>query len=200
MARPREFDIDDAVHKAMTVFWEKGYEGASLPDLLDGMGIARGSLYKAFGDKKRLFMKALARYDQEVVAPAIDHLTQGRAGHGHARLLDLFDQIISAARQGDRRGCFLCNVAAGPASTDEEIGTAIAAMVERLTRAFSFALGDAPSTGLLNPDQRMMRARALVAAYVGLRVLSKAGEPVPALQDCVSAALQAYCPDCARSA
>ena len=47
MARPREFEIDDALQDAMAVFWRKGYDGASLPDLLDGMGIARGSLYKA---------------------------------------------------------------------------------------------------------------------------------------------------------
>jgi TetR/AcrR family transcriptional repressor of nem operon len=48
MARPREFDIDEALERAMNVFWSKGYEGASLQDLLDAMNIARGSLYKAF--------------------------------------------------------------------------------------------------------------------------------------------------------
>ncbi|NJM33970.1 MAG: hypothetical protein HC850_03830 [Rhodomicrobium sp.] len=59
MARPREFDTDEAIEKAMQVFWEKGH-GAALPDLLGGMEIARGSFYKAFSDKKSVYLMALA--------------------------------------------------------------------------------------------------------------------------------------------
>ena len=54
MARPREFDTDVALSGAMDVFWEHGYEGASLPDLLIGMHLTRGSLYKAFNGEKTL--------------------------------------------------------------------------------------------------------------------------------------------------
>lgn len=60
--RPREFDIDKALDRAMKVFWRKGYEGASLPDLTKAMRINRPSLYAAFGDKEALFRKALDRY------------------------------------------------------------------------------------------------------------------------------------------
>ena len=59
MARPREFDTTTALNGAMNEFWTKGYDGASLPDLLEGMGITRGSLYKAFTDKKTLFLPTL---------------------------------------------------------------------------------------------------------------------------------------------
>ena len=60
--RPRQFDIEDAVGDAMNVFWTRGYHATSLTDLLDVTGLSRGSLYKAFGDKKSLFLKAMDRY------------------------------------------------------------------------------------------------------------------------------------------
>ena len=64
MARPREFDIDTALARALDVFWEKGYGDASLPDLLEGMKLTRGSLYKAFADKETLYLRVLERYDE----------------------------------------------------------------------------------------------------------------------------------------
>ncbi len=62
MGRPRTFDLDEALERALHVFWRKGYEGASLSDLTDAMGINRPSLYSAFGNKEELFRKAFARY------------------------------------------------------------------------------------------------------------------------------------------
>src|SRR5687768_341686 len=66
--RPREFDIDDALAAALRVFWSKGYEGASLSDLTEAMGITRPSLYAAFGNKESLFRKALDLYEREKLA------------------------------------------------------------------------------------------------------------------------------------
>ena len=62
MGRPRSFDIDRALDRALMVFWRKGYEGASLSDLTKAVGVNRPSLYAAFGDKEALFRKALDRY------------------------------------------------------------------------------------------------------------------------------------------
>lgn len=62
VGRPREFDVDKALESALHVFWRKGYEGASLQDLTEAMGINRPSLYATFGNKEELFRKALDRY------------------------------------------------------------------------------------------------------------------------------------------
>ncbi|MET8359887.1 TetR/AcrR family transcriptional regulator [Micromonospora sp. NPDC005171] len=63
IGRPREFDAEAALEKAMAVFWAQGYEGASLTDLTEAMGISRKSLYAAYGNKEDLFRKALQRYE-----------------------------------------------------------------------------------------------------------------------------------------
>ncbi|MGW8848144.1 TetR/AcrR family transcriptional regulator [Streptomyces xiamenensis] len=64
LGRPRGFDADEALERAMRVFWEQGYEGASLADLTEAMGINRTSMYAAFGNKEELFRKALDRYTE----------------------------------------------------------------------------------------------------------------------------------------
>ena len=66
--RPREFDVEEALAAALHVFWEKGYEGASLTDLTEAMGITRPSLYAAFGNKEDLFKRALDLYEREKLA------------------------------------------------------------------------------------------------------------------------------------
>jgi AcrR family transcriptional regulator len=68
MGRPREFSEAAALDAAMRVFWEKGYEGASLDDLTRAMGINRSSLYASFGDKQKLFIRVIARYSEGPLA------------------------------------------------------------------------------------------------------------------------------------
>ncbi len=168
MARPRNFDTDTAIIKAMDVFWDHGYENATLPDLLKGMGLTRGSLYKAFKDKKSLFLIVLDRYDQGAVAEAVTLLTDNNIPDGWDRIMTLFDSISEAVGNDDRRGCLLCSAAAGPASYDKEIGAAVNEALEQMRVAFQIALGESGGLDLAN---------LLVTQYVGLRVLSRSQVP-----------------------
>ena len=77
--RPRAFCVERALERALQVFWEKGYEGASLSDLTAAMGINRPSLYAAYGNKEELFRKALGRYAQGVETFMCQHLAQPTA-------------------------------------------------------------------------------------------------------------------------
>ena len=85
--RPREFDPDQALDRALEVFWRKGYEGASIAELTEAMGINRPSLYAAFGNKEELFRKALDRYSQGPAAYTYEALEEPTARAVVGRLL-----------------------------------------------------------------------------------------------------------------
>ena len=181
MARPREFEIDKAVEKAMHVFWTHGYDGTSLPDLLNGMGIARGSLYKAFGSKKALFLKTLNLYDHNHVQPAVIMLND-KSIAGEERIASVFEGAIKTAGTGDRRGCLLCNTAAGASSEDAEIADIVNGQLGRMTRAFAVALADTKAFASKSEPERLAEANSLTLQYVGLRVMTRGGQEIDGLK------------------
>src|SRR5436305_3898981 len=86
--RPRAFDIDKALDRALRVFWQKGYEGTTLPDLTRAMGINRPSLYAAFGNKQSLIKKVLHRYTTGPASYVQSALVQPTARAVAKKLLD----------------------------------------------------------------------------------------------------------------
>jgi AcrR family transcriptional regulator len=139
--RPREFCVDHALAQALRVFWTKGYEGASLTDLTEAMGITRPSLYAAFGNKESLFRKALDLYEREKMA----YIGQGLAQPTARKVAEtmLRGALENVAGEDEPHGCMrvIASVACGPAaqSLHEEIiqRTDIfkQMMVERFERA-----------------------------------------------------------------
>ena len=110
MARPREFELDEAVEGAMQIFWRQGYGATNLPDLLLAMGLTRGSFYKAFGDKRSVYLEALKRYDENNISAAVKMLSDAGSGDGVARIEKLFEGAFDgAALESERRGCLVCN-------------------------------------------------------------------------------------------
>jgi len=116
--RPREFCVDQALAQALRVFWEKGYEGTSLNDLTEAMGITRPSLYAAFGNKEALFRKALDLYEVEKLAYIRQALEKPTArGVAETMLRGSVDNVMSASGN-EPHGCMgvITSVACGPES------------------------------------------------------------------------------------
>ncbi|MDB5311089.1 MAG: comR [Gemmataceae bacterium] len=105
MGRPRGFDSDEALDRAMEVFWRHGYEGATIPNLTRAMGINRPSLYAAFGNKEELFRKALDRYAAGPTAFAREALAEPTARRVAESLLR--GAVRMAADGRNPRGCLL---------------------------------------------------------------------------------------------
>ena len=185
MARPREFDTDTAIDAAMQVFWQHGYQDASLPDLLEGMGLTRGSLYKAFKDKKTLFLLVLDRYETEQVDIAVGKLTDGSIKDGAERIYAVFGSVVAAAERNDHRGCLLCTAAAGAAGEDAEIARAVHVGLAKMQNGFQRALHDAPKLAGLDDSQWLRLANVLLTQYVGLRMLARSRLPLGVLEQSV---------------
>ncbi|MXN65005.1 TetR family transcriptional regulator [Stappia sp. GBMRC 2046] len=170
MGRPRQFEIDAALEMAMRVFWSKGYEATTLPDLLGAMRISRGSFYKAFHDKRAVYLAALERYNRTRVLETVAMLQKAGTDSGRERIEALFKAL---AERPDRSGCFLCNAAVDRAPHDPEIEERVNAMVQRLEQGFRLALeGDRPN---IDPDVLDETAKSLVVNYLGLQVLDATG-------------------------
>ncbi|HTN04875.1 MAG TPA: TetR/AcrR family transcriptional regulator [Planctomycetaceae bacterium] len=147
--RPREFDLDNALDAALNVFWRKGYEGASLPELTEAMGINRPSLYAAFGNKAALFRRAIDRYVEGPAAHVATALEQPTAREVVRQLWLGGIELVTSAE--NPRGCFLVQAALACGADSEAIrkevakrrGTLVTALRERFERAVQE--GDLPS-------------------------------------------------------
>ncbi|GAB4515813.1 MAG: TetR/AcrR family transcriptional regulator [Roseibium sp.] len=168
--------------KATVLFWEVGYEAASLSALLDAMEITRGSFYKAFGDKHSVYLAALDHYNDKVVGGTVLYLGDPANGSGRERILGLFDSIARSVRDtGDRLGCFLCNAVVDKAAADPAVEDRLQAMTYRLEGAFRRALLDDG----VEEGRARAAARGILSSYFGLRVLGRAGLSSEMAADCI---------------
>src|SRR6266851_36658 len=142
--RPRAFDVDRALDRALHLFWRKGYEGTSLSDLTTAMGINRPSLYAAFGNKEALFRKALDRYADGPAAYVYEALDEPTARAVAARLLHGAVDLLTDPRTPP--GCLLVQgaLACGDAaeSIRRELVARRAAGEAALRQRFERALAD----------------------------------------------------------
>lgn len=175
MSRPRQFNPETVIDAAMNQFWETGYLGTKLPDLLRAMGMSRGSFYKAFDSKKNVFLRALARYNVLYVEPALVQLENLPPGQGVDHIQGFFDGIVNGKTSVDPRGCLLCNTLASSAIHDEEIARVVNGMVDRLTAAFLKALNSDHAVEM-DMEQKEAEALRVTLTYIGLRVYARHGE------------------------
>ena len=171
MARPRSFDSDDALDLARDVFWRKGFQGTSLDDIPAATGLAKPSLYAAFGDKNAMFLKVLERYHASIVADAERILNEGAsAREAIERWLTGFVPFCSGVK--GIRGCLSVNTAADGASDQKEVRNRVERFNRKLEQLLSKRLraDRAQFSDTFDPD---VSAHTIMAIYLGLMVLAK---------------------------
>jgi TetR/AcrR family transcriptional repressor of nem operon len=189
VVRPREFILEEVLDKAVETFWSKGYEATSIQDLVENMGIQRGSLYAAFGDKQRLFLTVLDRYRKMVVKKLLDILDSHASGKAAIRqfFLAVVEHIMTA---GPLRGCLVTNSAVERGLRDTATAKKVSLCLLQLENGFYKTLVRARDTGEI--DERLdLRAvaRYLTSSLQGLLVMGKVRAERQALKDVVEVTL-----------
>jgi len=184
MGRPREFDKGEALEAGMRVFWARGYDGTSLCDLIDAMGISKSSFYETFGSKHDLFLASLDYYRDNVIG--LLPLKLASAKSPRAGIVAAFDLILDPPSQDRPQGCFIGRCAVETAGHDLAATTRITAGIEETVDAFHAAVEQAQVLGEI-PADRDARALAhyLVSSLNGLRVMAEAKADRTTLEDVV---------------
>ncbi|OAF09910.1 TetR family transcriptional regulator [Bradyrhizobium centrolobii] len=171
--RPRSFDAEAAVERAMGVFWSRGYHATALPDLLRATKLSRGSLYAAFGDKHSLFLRALDCYIADAVT-RMDIELDPRKDPVDGLRAYLAGYVERTSGAHGRRGCLVIATTMELAGRDADVNRRIASFFEVMEARVADALSRAKAAGrLADGVDPANAARILVCFVEGLRVISK---------------------------
>lgn len=193
--RPREFDRDQALERAMLAFWQRGYEGTSMADLVQALGIASARIYAAFGSKQALFREAVQRYESGAGCFADKALAdEAQVRQAIARML--MDAATVYTEPGRPQGCMVVMAAINFAQENAEVAAWLAdhrrqrtqSIIDRLQRALDEgqlrpatdvqALGDFYATQLhgisVQARDGVARARLLAACEIAMGALDQA--------------------------
>ena len=189
MARIKTFDPTSVIDRAMQLFWRQGYEATSVQELVDALGIGRGSLYDTFGDKHTLFLASLDRYSEMVFSALMPPLQ----AEGPVR--DALQQVLMrvldlATAPSHPPGCLMTNTLAELGLRDTDVAHRILVNYRQLESALITVLRRGQETGEI-PCRHTAPAlaRFLLTTMQGLRVLAKAQPDRALLEEVVSVAL-----------
>jgi TetR/AcrR family transcriptional regulator, transcriptional repressor for nem operon len=189
MARTKEFDTDKVLEKAVALFSCKGYNGASMQDVVDCLGLSRSSLYDTFGDKRQLYLEALKKYRQEKTSCMIQQIQQT------SDIKSLIQQILqSAVQEGledpQQKGCFMVNSTIEMAPHDPEFARVVQSNMQDVEDAFSEAIKKGQFQGHIAAvhDPRSL-ARFIFNTISGLRVAAKSGADKKVFDDIIHVTL-----------
>ena len=194
--RPRAFDIQLALARARDLFWSKGYAATSVQDLVDELGVERGSLYAAFGDKHDLYLKAVALYATENREQLEAILQAGPVLPALRRMLLVPSALTGAPGfpQG-RRGCLVGNTTAELVPGDDAARALAAAAYDGFIEVVTAALARAQATGEVTTSATPeAQARLLLLLFQGSALVSRAQPDDERLAAGIDAALDALRP------
>ncbi len=192
MARTKEFDPGAVLDRALELFWRRGYEATTMADLVEGLGIARASIYGTFGSKHELYLAALRRYGEARDRRLLELLSQpGPALPGVRAVVALLAEESAADEL--RRGCFITNTAVELAPHDAAAARRVEASWDSMEAGLTSALLRARAQGELpaHRDPRLL-ARMLLVLFQGMRVVGKAGGDPERGRDAAAQALALF--------
>ncbi|MHA7306003.1 TetR/AcrR family transcriptional regulator [Arthrobacter sp. TMN-49] len=173
MGRTQAFDTDEAIRAARTVFWEHGYEDASLPVLERATGLSRSSIYHAFGSKRGLFDAAIESYLAEIIEPRLRPLNAPTVAP--EALADYFTGLRAALARRDSlpagNGCLLLNAAGAPIANESAVSDAIAGYRQELYGSLS--CGIAAHKPSLEANARQQLATVLTSLVIAAMTLAR---------------------------
>lgn len=195
MPRHAEFDRDNVIHQATSVFWERGYAKTSVGDLVSATGLQPGSLYAAFGNKKGLFLEVIDQYNRGFVG-RIRALREA-PGRSIEKLEGLLRQVVEDTAEGKaHRGCLTVNALLEMSAHDEDIATRLQGHNARLRKAFAWLVKDAQAEGdVLNTRDANELASFVLNNLWGMRVMCKSRPDRASLHAIVDGVLNGLCSD-----
>jgi len=174
MARPREFDREEALERATGVFWAKGYASTSTDDLLTAMGIGRQSLYNAFQDKRALYLEALERYQRTTTAGHLQRLNGAASPIAGVRVLLL--GLISNNDDIRALGCMGVGAICEFGSTDPEIAALRAKVSPALRRRLTERLKEGQAAGEIDRSLDCATAASFIQLTMqGIQLAARGG-------------------------
>ena len=192
--RPRAYDPDQALQRALEVFWRFGYARTSLDDIVLATGMNRPSLYAAFGDKRSLYLKALTHYH----AMTGEALRRALSGTDllRTRLMRVYEAAITLYLSGDQAlGCFAVGTATTEAAEDPDVRTMLAESTRRLDQAFEARISAARDAGELPPEADTAALASLASATLHtIAIRARAGIRRDELLDLARRAVAIICP------
>jgi TetR/AcrR family transcriptional repressor of nem operon len=189
MARPREFNRDEVLERAMQVFWSKGYAATSMRDLTEAMGLSKSSLYDTFGSKHDLFLESIDFYRDNVTIQvrSVAELEKPAMQVIAAVLGRAADRILEP---NGRRGCFLNNCAVEIGPIDDKAAERLRAGFGVMEETFLRLVRRAQLEGAISPTRDALSlARYLTSTVNGIMVIGKANPDRAVLDDIVRVAM-----------
>jgi TetR/AcrR family transcriptional regulator, transcriptional repressor for nem operon len=193
MVRPREFDRDEALDRATRAFWAKGYASTSTEDLLAAMNIGRQSLYNAFGDKRKLYLEALQRYQRESNAGHLARLNGSASPLGgiEALLLGLISEDDGVRALGCMGVSSVCEFGAA----DPELAVLRSKAGPRLSRRLVERVREGQACGEVDPAIDAREASAFLQMTMqGIQLGARAGGDAKSLRALARFAINRFRP------
>ena len=189
MARPRDFDEERVLDRAVDCFWKHGYGATTVRDLAEAMKIGGASLYNAYGDKRALFARSLERYANRSMRDRITRMEAERRPKEAIRAF-IAEIVDRSLKDPDRKGCLLINSALDVAPHDAEIGKVVAGYLDELRAFFRRNVAAAQRVGQVpkSVDAEEVSAH-LLGVLAGIRVLARTGAPRKMLENVARPAL-----------